>query len=122
MLTRRNVVLVLGLVVLGVVPFTFGASWQRGLTGFLAFLLAIGWVLLWWAMGDPDRRLAGVAVILGVLGGLVLGVVAVGLYCVPANCAAGFDALVLVPAGALVGAVLGGGIGTALRGPHRQAR
>jgi len=89
---------------------------------FLAFLLAIGWVLLWWAMGDPERRLAGVAVILGVLGGLVLGVVAVGLYCVPANCAAGFDALVLVPAGALVGAVVGGGIGAALRGPHRQAR
>jgi len=27
-----------------------------------------------------------------------------------------------VPAGALVGAVVGGGIGAALRGPHRQAR
>ena len=45
--------------------------------------------------------------VLGVLGGLVLGVVGTGLYCVAANCAAGFDALVLLPAGAILGAALG---------------
>jgi hypothetical protein len=50
-------------------------------------------------------------------------VLGVGLYCEASDCAAGFDALVLVPAGALLGALVGGVIGSAVgarveRGPQ----
>jgi hypothetical protein len=97
-----------------VVPFGFTASWQQTPAGALAFRLAIS---------EPRRRTANVAVILGVIGGLVLGVLSAGLYCEASDCAAGFDALVLVPAGALLGAVVGGVIGSVLgarveRGPQ----
>jgi len=119
-LTRRTVILVLGLVVLAVVPFTFTESWKQGLAGILAVCLAIWWIVFWWAMGDPRQRLPNVAFVLGVIGGLVLGVLAASLYCVVTDCSAGFDALVLLPAGALLGAFVGGGIGYALgRRPER---
>jgi hypothetical protein len=119
----RWAIAVLGLVVLAVAPFTFTTSWKRALAGIAAFLLAISWVLFWWAIRDPRRRVSGVAFVLGVIGGLVLGGLGSGLYCQAAHCERGFDALVLVPAGALLGAVMGGVIGLAVadrleRGSH----
>lgn len=111
---RWWLIVVLGLVVLSVVPFAFAASWKRALAGALAFLLASFWVLLWIVIREPRRRTARVAIILGVIGGLVLGVLGVGLYCGASDCAAGFDALVLVPAGALLGAVVGGVVGSVI--------
>jgi len=107
----RTLLLVIGLVVLAVVPLSFSVSWKRALAGAAVFLLAIGLVLIWWAMQEPRRRFPRVAVVLGVLGGLVLGGMGAGLYCQMTDCSAGFDALVLLPAGALLGAFVGGGIG-----------
>lgn len=111
MVRGRTLLLVVGLVVLGVVPFAFTVSWKRALAGAAVVLLAIGWVLIWWAMQEPRRRFPRVAVGLGVIGGLVLGGLGAGLYCQMKDCAAGFDALVLLPAGVLLGAFVGGGIG-----------
>lgn len=121
----RWVVLALGLSALAVAPFVLtGTSWKRALAAIVAVLLAIWWVVFWWAAGDLRRRLPEVGVVLGVLGGAVLGGVGAGLYCQLTDCSRGFDALVLLPAGAIVGGSVGGGIGSAVayrleRGPHR---
>ena len=114
-------ILVLGLVALGVAPFTFATtSWKMGLAGVFALFLAIWWVLFWWAIRDPRRRIPAVAPLLGVIGGLVVGGLGAGLYCQATDCSRGFDALVLLPLGALLGAFVGGGIGYVVA--HRSER
>lgn len=111
MVRGRTLLLVIGLVVLAVFPFTFSVSWKRALAAAAVILLAIGLVLIWWAMQEPRRRFPRVTVILAVIGGLVLGGMGAGLYCQMMDCSAGFDALVLLPAGVLLGALVGRGIG-----------
>jgi hypothetical protein len=103
----------LGVGVLASVPFLITTpSWKRALAAVLAGLLAIFWVLLVLAIREPRYRTTNVGIILGVIGGVVVAEFGVGLYCVASDCAAGFDALFLVPAGALFGAVVGGVIGS----------
>ena len=109
------VILVCGLVALGIIPLMFTTpSWKLGLAVVFALLIAIWWVLLWWAIRDPGRRIPKLAVVLGVIGGLVSGGLGAGLYCEVIDCSAGFDALVLLPLGALIGAFVGGVIGSAV--------
>lgn len=121
----RWAVLGLGLSALAVAPFVLTAtSWKRALTAIVALLLASWWVVFWWVAGDPRRRVPEVAFVLGVLGGAVLGGVGAGLYCQLTDCSRGFDALVLLPAGAIAGGIVGGGIGYTVahrleRGSHR---
>ena len=121
---KEWLIVVLGLVVLASVPFLITTpSWKRALAAVLAGLLAIFWVLLVLAIREPRHRTTKVGIGLGVTGGVVAAELGVGLYCAASDCAAGFDALFLVPAGALLGAVVGGVIGSAMgarmeSGPH----
>ena len=113
-------ILALGLLGLAL-PFAFAeTSWKQALAALVALVMAAWLVLFWWATGDPGRRIPEVAFVLGMLGGLLLGGVGAGFYCQLTDCSAGFDALVLLPAGAIVGAFVGGGIGYAVA--HRVGR
>ncbi|HEU4354716.1 MAG TPA: hypothetical protein VFT27_03930 [Actinomycetota bacterium] len=128
---RWWVILVLGLVALACTPLVFTRpSWKLSLAVVFASLLSICWVLLWLSIRNPRRWVPKVATVLGVVGGIVLGGLGAGLYCAAANCAAGFDALALLPLGALLGALVGGAIGSAVasrvtkqpRGPTPSSR